>query len=136
VIEVRIVDQWLYQTLTQDATLASLVGTRVYSHLAPLGAAYPLIIFAPQSAVDVAGLGTNRVITSLVYQIKAVGTGGSFAAIEPILDRVDTILQNPPGVPGTIHGLLREGLFSLVEVDGGTEYRHLGGLWRILTRKE
>jgi hypothetical protein len=42
--ELGIIDQWLYETLTGDVTVAAAVGSRVYADVAPAGATYPCVV--------------------------------------------------------------------------------------------
>jgi hypothetical protein len=137
VIETLRVDQWLYGVLSGDSTLSALVAGRIYSALAPQDAALPFVVFNQQAGVDVRGVGPYRIMTSLVYQIKAIGRGGSFQPIAAIADRLDQLLQGASGsvVDGRILMCVREQPLAYVEVEDGVHYRHLGGLWRILSQE-
>jgi hypothetical protein len=133
-VETARVDRWLYELLSGDQELQSLVGDRVYGYLAPPGAQFPFVVFTHQGGHDVLGVGPARVMAHLLYQVKAVGKGNSFAPLQPIADRVDALLQGASGsvVDGYVLICVREHPFAFVEVDNGVEYRHIGGLWRIL----
>jgi hypothetical protein len=151
-IETVRVDRWLYQTLSQDTVLGDLVHGRIYGYLAPPGATLPYVVYSHQSGRDVRALGPTRIMTDMVYQIKAIGSGGSFAPLKSIVDRLDDLLQGAAGVvidprsdimtrglAGQLirrHVLMcvREQPIAYVEVEDGMQYRHLGGLWRIIAQ--
>lgn len=135
-IETLRVDQWLYERLSGDTTLSNLVGGRIYSYLAPQDAVLPFVLFSHQAGHDVRGVGPARIMTSLVYQVKAVGQGHSFGPLKAIADRLDTLLQGASGsvVDGTVLMCVREQPVEYVETDDGVQYRHLGGLWRIIAQ--
>lgn len=132
------IEQWLTATLMGDATLAAAVGTRCYGYLAPQKATYPLLLFNLMDGDDVMGVGTARVMFTGLYQIKAVGQGPSFTAIKAIADRIDAVLHGATGsvVDGAILACTRERPIAYVEVSGETQYRHLGGLYRIIAQEQ
>lgn len=135
-IEVLRVDQWLYATLTGDATLVGAVGTRCYGDVAPQGAAFPYLIFNLMDGTDVMGIGTARIMVNAIYQIKVIGQVPSYALLKPIADRVDAVLQGATGsvVDGVILACTREQPIRYVEIAGETQYRHLGGLYRVFVQ--
>lgn len=135
-IEVAWVDEWLYGVLVNDAQLSALVGGRIFSYVAPLTATTPFVVFNHQAGTDVRGVGTVRVMTSLVYQVKVVGQGESVRSLKPIADRIDALLHGASGsvADGTVLTCVREQQVAYAEVDEGVRYNHLGGLWRILAR--
>lgn len=131
--ETLICERWLFDTLSADPTLVSQVNGRMYGHLAPPEADTPFVVWTAQGPRDIRGVGTVRIMTMALYVVKAVGTGRSFLDLEGIAWRIDAVLhgatgQNPDGL---VLGCVREEPVSYVEVDGGTEYRHLGGLYRL-----
>jgi len=130
------VEQWLYRVLSQDMTLGDMVGGRIYAYVAPQDAPFPFILISHQAGHDVRGVGPARVMVSLVYQVKVVGQGGSFAPLQPIADRIDALLQGASGavVDGQVLMCVREQPVAYVEVDDGVQYRHLGGLYRIIAQ--
>lgn len=135
-LEILRVDQWLYTLLAGDAALRNWVGDRVYAYIAPPDAAFPFIVFSHQAGYDVRGVGPARIMTSLVYQVKVVGRGTSFAPFKAIADRIDQILQGASGsvVDGFILMCVRERPIAYVETEKGAQYCHLGGLYRIFAR--
>lgn len=139
-IETVYADQWLYSKLTGDATLASLIGARVYSYMAPLGATLPAIIYAYQGGKDVTEVANYRIFNSGLYQVKAVGQGESMVAIAAIAHRIDTVLHRSSGTVsgGAILACVREpgrSALSYAEYTNGVRYNHLGGIYRILVQE-
>lgn len=130
------VEQWLYATLTSDATLAVAVGTRCYGYIAPAAAQFPLLLFAMQDGSDVMGVGTVRVMFQGIFQVKVVGATNSFATLKPLADRIDAVLHGATGsvADGAILACTREQPLAYVDLSGETQYRHLGGLYRIIAQ--
>lgn len=131
--ETLVAESWLYSVLTGDAGLNTVVGGRVYSYVAPQGAAMPFVIYQQQGAHDVAGVGPVRIMASMLYTVKVVGEGASFAAIEAAANRIDAVLQAASGsnVRGVVVSCVRESPFSLVESTPQGQFRHLGGIYRV-----
>lgn len=133
-IETVRVDQWLHDTLTTDPTLTALVAGRVYADLAPLTARWPAVIFNEQAPVDSLGVGGERILTSGLWQVKAITDEPSWQGLgRQAADRVDDLLHGASGTAGgvavgTCH---REQTVRFVEVVEGKQFRHLGGLYRI-----
>ena len=83
----------MYSTLAADATVASVVGTRIYAEQAPQGSTFPLILFAHIGNVDVLrALGNGRV-SKVIYLVRAVGDGSSSqGSLKTVADRFDPLL--------------------------------------------
>lgn len=126
--------QFLVARLGGDATLAGYVGGRIYQDLAPATATWPVVIFAPLSAPDVSTAGATRVLTRILYLVKAI-TVGDLPLAAAIADRIDALLQGASGAAGSdgyVAGIDRESGFSYTELaEGGSVYRHLGGQYRV-----
>lgn len=135
-IETIRIEQWLYTLLSGDATLTALVGARIYAYVAAQGAAMPFVVFNLQDGSDVMGVGTARIMFDGLYQVKGINEASSFASLKPIADRIDTLLQGNSGsvLDGAILACTREQPLSYVETDEDRQYRHLGGLYRILAQ--
>lgn len=131
--EVIYADQWLYSVLSTDATLASLVGTRIYSYLAPDNHTFPFALYSYQGSHDVVVIGAYRVFNSGLYQVKGVDQSNSFATAGAIANRIDTLLQRASGsvTNGIIYGCSREQPIQYPESSNGLRYAHSGGLYRI-----
>lgn len=134
--EVVYVDKWLYGVLSGDATLTGLVGARIHAYQAPEGTAFPFVLYSFQGGADVAVVGGIRIFNRGVYQVKAVGKGDTMGALQSIADRIDTLLQGASGsvTGGIILACVREQPLAYAEIDNRIQYRHLGGLYRILVQ--
>lgn len=130
--ELSAADKWLYTTLSGDAALAAIVGTRVYDTLAPEGSAFPCVVFSYQGGHDVHTNGPGRVMVSALYQVKVIGKDGAFSELTSAAERIDELLHARHG--SNTDGLawaVREQPIKYMETDSGVRYYHLGGLYRI-----
>lgn len=136
-IEIMRVSEWLYETLSSDATLTALVADRMYDGIAPQAATFPYITFNWQGGADVSAVGGIRIMNNGLWQVKAVVNETSYATILPIADRVDQVLQRASGAvsDGIILACVREQPLALIENSNGVQYRHLGGLYRIYVQE-
>ena len=149
-------DQWIYETLTGDTTLAGLVATAwaaaqappivpapasrpdrwVFSGVAPQGTLTPYIVFHCLSAPDVLGGFATRVMTKPLYQVKVIGKGSSFLALAAIAGQLDADLcgadVNTTVAGVTVQGVYRERAISYPELVDNVRFNHLGGLYRLI----
>lgn len=130
-------NEWLYTVLSGDATITGLVGSRIYDGLAPQGAALPFVVFNFQGGVDLRGVGTVRVFNSGLYQVKAICQGESYAPAAAIADRIDELIHGNRGSvsDGSVVDCVREQPLTLIEQQNGVQYRHVGGLYRIIVQE-
>lgn len=129
---------WLHTTLSGDATLAGLVGTRIYDTIAPQNASVPLVVFQHQGSRDVRGATqATRVGTTGLWLVKAIAQGQSFAPLETIEARIDALLHAASGsaASGTVIACTREAPFTLKEEVDGVFFTHLGGLYRLFIQR-
>ena len=135
--ETNIIETWLYSVLSGDATLHALVADRIFNTIALQNSPYPCVVFQYQGGHDVMNVSTFRIMTDALYVVKGIAQSAVFADVKPIADQVDTLLH---GQAGTVAGLgtvlmsNREQPFQLLEQDGDTHYRHLGGIYRIIAQ--
>lgn len=129
-------EQWLTTVLTGDSTLSASVGLRVYGHIVPEGTAYPYIWITNQAATDVMGVGPARILTNTLYAVRAVVQDTTFVNLNTLADRIDTVLHAASGTvaAGTVMACVRVRPFVMVEPVGGVQYRHLGGIYRLLVQ--
>lgn len=139
-VEITTVERWLRATLTGDLTLAALVGDRVFSTIAPRDAAHPLIVYSFQAGLDTIGVGTARIMSRPLFTIRVVAPSGSFADLEDAARRVDELLHGaldrPVAGSGLVLSCMREQPLALALMEEGTEYRQLGGIYRIDVQQE
>lgn len=87
------IEQWLYQTLVGDPTIAGIVGTRVYGEMAPQGAVFPMVVFAHIGNVDVVRAWNNGRVAKNIFLIRVVGEGSSVSGdLKTVADRFDPLL--------------------------------------------
>lgn len=130
------VDRWLFAKITGDATLAPLVGTRVYVDIAPQSAAYPLIVLIPPPQdTTVRPAGPGIVMHVGQWAVKAVGPD-TFEGLEAIVKRLHEILHSAGGSvsSGTVIGAVVEGRIRYTETVEGQIYRHLGLLLSVYSQ--
>ena len=72
-------EKFIYQTLTSDSSLSFLVDSRVYSYQVPRDAVFPLVQFSYLAGRDVQGLGSARLLSRPVYQVKTIGRNNLLA---------------------------------------------------------
>lgn len=111
------------------------LSTRVYEDVAPHDALMPFIVWQCQSPPrDIRGVGVFRVMVDTLYVVKAVSQGTSYAPLAPVVAAIDRAMTNAEGSAvedGLVLTSVRNDQFSLREVAEGTEFRHLGGEYRI-----
>lgn len=139
-IELEVAEKWLYASLTGDVELVGLLGgdaKRIHSAGAPYGAVFPAVIYQFQGGADVRTADVRRVMGSLLYLVKAVGQGASFAPVNPLAARIDRVLDRRRGAggDGLVLGCTREQPFSLAETSDGVSYRHRGGIYRLYAQQ-
>ena len=124
------------------ASLGGAAAPRIYSHVILPGTSYPAIVYQMQAAGDdLTIVNGHRVWADLVYVVKVVGKVTAWDGdVDTIAAWADAALHNGSGhAPGTysaglVYDCTRERPFVYVETDGDTQYRHLGGFYRLHVR--
>ena len=138
--ELTLAGKWLYGLLSADATLTGLVAARVHDTRAE--GVYPCIVFQYQGGYDALGVGARRLQVNALYVVWAVGKTVSPLALAPIADRIDELLhrKDAPVVIGGVTlgyiGCYRVQPFAMAETSNNIEYRHLGGIYRLMARED
>ena len=132
-LEQVVLDDWLMVRLIADASLAAIIGDRVFQGVAPPSAIYPLVVFQLQSPQDVRGIGTARIITNLTYIVKVLVEASYWTANQrAAVNRIDALLHgviNQAVAGGSVLSGMRTEPYSLVEPFEGKQVRHLGGTY-------
>ena len=125
------VEAWLYTTLSGDSAIAAIVGTNVFGYQLPQMDVFPCILFSLQAGGDNNTFG-SRAMDSMLYLVKVVSQGGSFAGAGPLLARIDALLQGTVVTRGDGLRLRwrREQSSQYTEDDNGVRYNHAGGMYR------
>lgn len=135
--ESLLADEWLYNILAADTGVSTAVGDRLYADVAPQQAIFPVIVWSLQSAVDVVGQGTFRIMTKCTYNIKVTGKTRSYWQLKPIVDALDLALHGKGGDTANAHvfACMRTEEYRLAEFVFNEDYRTIGGLYEILIQK-
>jgi hypothetical protein len=136
--EEALIDKWVLETLqahTPFDTLSAGLTGRIYDRLAAAGTRFPYIIFQAQTPPVVSrGIGDVTVLVSTIYIVKAVAQTSTYDTLAPVAAAIKDAMSAPNGATadgGLIFATSYEGGFSLVESESSTQYRHLGGQYRI-----
>ena len=126
------VDAWLINRLEADATLAGLI-SGVYSERIPSNRSLPAVRLQLMAAPDVMGVGTHRIMTRYRYLVAGIVDGPSPGPLEPVLNRVDELLQGASGESATVvvMGVTRTESISYSEKTDGVDYWHVGGIYTL-----
>ena len=131
-LELDTAEQWLYQTLTANATIAA---AGVYNAVAG-GTTTRYVVFQFQGGSRYKVIGNVDVWSDLVYLIKVVDKSTTYNTSKPLRAAITSALDGASGttVDGVVFACIREAPIRYVEVSNGVEYRHSGDLWRIYAR--
>lgn len=88
--------QWLMSVLSVDATLLGFAPGGVWRSLADAGTATPFVILAYQAGSDVLTMNAVRLMTTHLYQVKAVGPASMNSQILSAASRIDALIGSPP----------------------------------------
>lgn len=136
--EVQATATWLTGVFNADTGPTGIVGLApggVWDGAATEGTEYPILRFDTQSdGVVVRGNSFTEIWLSTLWLIRGVTNDANFDALTPIAARIQALVhgvtsQAVPG--GMIVECMREQAFRLETLQGGKEFRHLGGIYRI-----
>lgn len=134
--ELTRIDEWLTTTLLAASSVTDVVGSRVYGELAPPSSTWPMVLFQHQASTDVMGSDQTRIMVDALYVVRGVHRAASFGgAVQDLADAITATLHRADGTvaDGVVFACTRERPFRLVDTDdGGAQYRHAGGIFRIL----
>src|SRR5262245_54730301 len=102
-LESQRVAAFVWQRLTADAGAGgvnTLLGGRIYRDVVPQTAALPAATVTVVYGTPSNTLGGIRVFEDVEIDVRVIGSGTSYSGINPIADRVDTVLQNIDGTNG------------------------------------
>lgn len=130
---------WINTTLDTDVVMTGLVGASgIWDGTAEKGATYPLVEFEPQSpGVTIKGVSTVIIGLNMLWKVVGVCSGKSYDPVEPVAAQIDLLLHGVVEYTfgsGIIMSCVREQDFRLESVQGGQDYRYLGGLYRVLAQ--
>ncbi len=131
---VELVDPWLYATFSGDPTLTAIVGNRITNGAALGALATPLLTWDMNSSRDITTAEGAVLWNESLFEIKAVGHGGSFAVPTRVARRVQELIGMATNVKTAQGGVItcrRERVIRYPELDDNVQYRHVGGIYRI-----
>lgn len=135
--EIQEAKKWVVNLLKADSTMQTYLGsspTLVFADRASKELGFPRIIINTMSAVDVEGLGVNRVLTKLTLQIRVISEGPPNDTAKNAEHRMDQIMQTQvTQVSGGYNFSVRRiSPIDRVEYDESAKpYHTLGGLYRV-----
>jgi hypothetical protein len=134
-VEGQRVASFVWAALTADGGAGgvnTLLAGRVYRDQVPQSAPLPAATITLVSATDSNTLGANRAFGSVLVDVRVVGAGVSYGALNPIADRVDVVLQNRSGTDGgvVVVELRREQVQAFVETESGASFAHIIATYR------
>lgn len=124
------------------ALMAAPVSGRIYGHAAPQAVDgepdYPFVLFTQNSvSADMSAIGSILIYAVLEYVVRVVGRTNSWDPLLTAAAEIDAALADTDGVvtpDGTIHACTRLRPFLLPEIRNGVQFRHLGGIYRLLVK--
>ena len=136
--EIQQAKKWLYDSLHGDSDIAAAVATRIYDSYVPEPPAnrtYSYILFNFMGGTDIDGLGTIRLASQPLFQVRLVTNGRPNASDRLVEKRIDDVLQNAVYEPSGDYYFTarREQPIDRAELDDATgkNYHNLGGLYRL-----
>jgi hypothetical protein len=101
-IEIEAANRWIFQTLSRDTTISSLIGDKIDKSISPTSSLspgeiptgkFPRIHYAYSAGSDNQGLGTVRLLSRLSYIIKVVQYRQNDAdEVARLVDRIDELI--------------------------------------------
>ena len=129
-VEAQRVAAFVFDTLKADAGVGgvnTLLSGRIYRDQVPAAAALPAATVGVVASTDSGTLGAVRVLDVVLVDVRVVGSGASYAPINPAADRIDAVLQNRTGTSGGVQvvELRRDQTQLFIENEAGTQYTHI-----------
>ena len=112
--ELEVAERWISAALLASTSITDYVGDRIFDRPPPRGTLYPYIVYNTQSADDVRGIGTQRIMSDSIYTVKAVAETDDSSRLAPLAGAIDDALtlSSPEsvGTVGTALACVRERL--------------------------
>lgn len=136
--EIPKIEEWIYSKLSASSAVTARVEARIHPYQAPENEPHPFVLFnyqSPYNGGDQRGLGTVRILTSTIWQIKLIASGAPLAEDLAVVNAFDQLFQSAAAqtLNGYVFSSRRiEPVSYLEQVPRGAEtIRHLGGLYLI-----
>lgn len=135
-VSTKLVRQALYQRLNVSGVTSLLASgsASLYHGVAPQNAAYPLLVFNKQSGINDLKVFGGDDARNTLWLVKGIARATSSSAAEDIDAAANTRLHfGALSIAGADDMYLaRESDVEFVETFGDTQYRHVGGLYRLV----
>jgi hypothetical protein len=138
VTELQQAKAWIYAALFANADIQAAVDSRIYADYVPVpptSRTYPYILFNFMGGTDVDALGTSRLFSEPLFQVRVVCEGRPTPAVRLVEKRIDDVLQVAVyQQSGDFYfSSRREQPIDRPELDSATnkQYSNLGGLYRL-----
>lgn len=129
--ELRVVEKWLYDTLS-NGSIGATGG--VYGDIAMASTDEPYVVYTYLAGRDMIVTSGLRIWSECRYLVRAIGAETYFGALDTISDAIDALIDKAHGVvlsDGIILSCLRQEPFTLTEQVNGIQYRHRGGIYQL-----
>jgi len=136
--EVEQAKKWIYDSLSGNAEITAVVSTRIYSDYCPdppASRVFPYVLYEYLGGNDVDGLGTSRILSEPLFQVRVVTEGRPTTATRRAAKRITDVL----GV--AVYQLSGDWYFTArreqpvnrpeTDTATGKKYHNLGGLFRL-----
>lgn len=132
--------EWIYSTLSGDATLTALAcGNRIYDDQVPQSAAFPYVQVRNLALRDHQTMNATLFMGSADFLVVAVGRGTASGSIvdtttlEAVASRCQALLHRANGNAsrGIVYFCARERPFLAQYDRNGIVYREVGGIYRV-----
>lgn len=135
-IETVVAEQYLQAVLAGREDLVDALAEGedgIWLDSIPREAALPAVLIGFLSGSDYTLVGDRRLYSELVYVVRGVAAGISFADLTTIAAEIDVGLHGGSGVTedGVVVYVKRLRPFRLAESQPDGEFRHLGGVYRL-----
>lgn len=106
--------------------VSTLLSGRIYRDRVPQSAALPAATVTLVSHTDLNTIGGRRVLANTLVDVRIVGSGPSYAAINPVARRADIVLQSAGGASfgSMVVELRRTAMQQFIEDDAGVMFAH------------
>jgi hypothetical protein len=128
----EIADTFIRNKLRNDATMQSLISTRVFSGVYPKETDFPGVLFNDQSPRDVLGVGGELIMSTLLYCVRAVDQAEGYGCVDPVADRIHALLHKSSDVDNKVLSCVRVKAFNRAYDVKDVQYRERGGIYQIV----
>jgi hypothetical protein len=125
----------VYDLLAADTGaggVSTLLGGRIYRDRVPAAASLPAATVTLVSHTDLNTMGGTRVVANTLVDVRVVGSGSSYATLNPVARRADVVLQEAGGTSfgSVVVKLRRTAVTQFIEDDSGVMYAHVVQTYR------